>query len=47
MKNKKPTEKALELNENYNIGKIKSDVTGSYTGCSEEFDRPIQDQDDL
>lgn len=47
MNDKNPTKKALELTENFNNDEIPSDVTGSYTGYSEEFDRPIQDQDDL
>jgi len=47
MKDKNPTKKALEVTENYNLGKIQSDVTGSYTGFPEDADMPIQDQDDL
>ncbi len=47
MKDKNPTKKALEVTENYNLDKIQSDVTGSYTGYPEDTDRPIQDQDDL
>ena len=47
MKNKKPTEKALELVENYNVSQIHSDVNGSYTGCPLDNKEPIQDADDL
>ena len=26
---------------------IKSDVNGSYTGCPENYEKPVQDADDL
>lgn len=47
MKNKKPTEKALEITENFNNDQIPSDVNGSYTGCPLNGEKPIQDADDL
>ena len=47
MKNKKPTKKALEITENFNNEKIKSDVNGSYTGYPTDEERPVQDADDL
>ena len=47
MKNKKPTKKALEIVENFNCEKIKSDVTGSYTGYPLDEGMPVQDADDL
>lgn len=47
MKNKNPTEKALETVEKFNTQKIKSDVNGSYTGCPLNDERPVQDADDL
>lgn len=46
-KNKNATEKALEITENFNTEEIPSDVNGSYTGCPEDGERPIQDADDL
>lgn len=47
MKNKNPTEKALETVKNFNTQKIKSDVNGSYTGYPSDSEEPIQDADDL
>ena len=47
MNNKNPTKKALEAIESYNCEKIKSDVTGSYTGKPLDDDQPTQDADDL
>lgn len=47
MKNKNPTEKAMETIKKYNTQKIKSDVDGSYTGFPIGEDEPIQDVDDL
>lgn len=47
MKNKNPTQKALEATENFNNDDILSDVNGSYTGRPLNSDRPIQDADDL
>jgi hypothetical protein len=47
MKNKNPTQKALEATENFNNNEILSDVNGSYTGRPLNSDRPIQDADDL
>lgn len=47
MKNKNPTQKALEATENFNNDEILSDVNGSYTGRPLNSERPIQDADDL
>ncbi len=47
MKNKNPTEKALETVKNFDTKKIKSDVNGSYTGRPLDDEKPIQDADDL
>ena len=47
MKNKKPTEKALKVTENFNNDKIRSDVNGSYTGVPLDEQQPVQDADDL
>ena len=47
MKDKNPTQKALDITENFNNGEILSDVNGSYTGCPLNNERPIQDADDL
>ena len=47
MKNKNPTNKALEVTENFNNDEIPSDVNGSYTGYPLSNEKPIQDADDL
>lgn len=46
-KNRKPTEKALEVTESADTKDIVSDVNGSYTGCPEDGGEPVQDVDDL
>ena len=47
MKNKNPTKKALNVTENFNNDKIRSDVNGSYTGMPLDEQEPVQDADDL
>ncbi len=47
MKDKNPTQKALEVTENFNNDEIPSDVNGSYTGYPLNQERPVQDADDL